>query len=265
MLDLIKEFLATGYNLYYVVAGVVVVIAIIILIAVLVKKSKKKKAKKVVMPAVLEPSYAPISDIDVDAINFSKDEPVGNPNVIVKPPVKSTDVITSVVIKPVAQKKKEKTTPKAPEKPKRLESSFNEPTYSEEHAKRPGIFQIYKDNGGKFRFRVKSSNKETVGHSQGYTTKANCKSGINAVINACKTADVIDTTKEDYVSAVGRATFEVYRDNEMKFRFRLVAANTANILASQGYTAKSNCLNGIKAVKAICINHKVEDTTLINK
>ena len=148
---------------------------------------------------------------------------------------------------------------------KRLESSFNEPTYSEEHAKRPGIFQIYKDNGGKFRFRVKSSNKETVGHSQGYTTKANCKSGINAVINACKTADVIDTTKEDYVSAVGRATFEVYRDNEMKFRFRLVAANTANILASQGYTAKSNCLNGIKAVKAICINHKVEDTTLINK
>ena len=114
-------------------------------------------------------------------------------------------------------------------------------------------------------FCVKSSNKETVGHSQGYTTKANCKSGINAVIKACKYAEIIDTTKEDYVSAVGRATFEVYRDNEMKFRFRLIAANTANILASQGYTAKSNCLNGIKAVKAICLNHNVEDSTLIKK
>lgn len=265
MLDKIKEFLATGYNLYYVVLGVVVFLVVIILIASLVKKAKKKKAKKVVIPTVNEPDYTSINDIDVDAINVSKDEPMGNPNVIVKPPVKSTDVITSVVITPVAQKKKEKAVKKAPSKPQRLESSFKEPTYSEEHAKRPGTIQIYKDIGGKFRFRVKSSNKETVGHSQGYTTKANCKSGINAVINACKYAEIIDTTKEDYVSAVGRATFEVYRDNEMKFRFRLIAANTANILASQGYTAKSNCLNGIKAVKAICLNHNVEDSTLIKK
>lgn len=265
MLEQIKEFLTTGYNLYYVIAGVVIVLVAIIIIAVASKNAKKKKSNKVETPTVSTPSYAKISDIDVDAINVSKDEPVGNPNVIVKPPVKSTETVTSVVIKPVAQKKKEKVVEKAPEAPKRLESNFKEPTYSEEHAKRPGTIQIYKDNGGKFRFRVKSSNKETVGHSQGYTTKANCKAGIKAVINACKLAEVIDTTKEDYVPVVGRATFEVYRDNENKFRFRLTAANTNNILASQGYTAKANCINGVKAVKAICINHKLEDVTVNKK
>ncbi len=45
------------------------------------------------------------------------------------------------------------------------------------------------------------------------------------------------------------AKFEIYKDSENKFRFRLQASNGQNIIASQGYTRKSNCINGINSVK----------------
>ncbi len=43
--------------------------------------------------------------------------------------------------------------------------------------------------------------------------------------------------------------FEVYNDKAGKFRFRLKASNGQNILASEGYKAKSGCMNGIESVK----------------
>ena len=45
------------------------------------------------------------------------------------------------------------------------------------------------------------------------------------------------------------AKFEIYKDKEGKFRFRLQANNGQNIIASQGYTTKTSCMNGIKSVK----------------
>ena len=45
------------------------------------------------------------------------------------------------------------------------------------------------------------------------------------------------------------AKFEIYKDKEGKFRFRLQANNGQNIIASQGYTTKKSCLNGIASVK----------------
>ena len=43
--------------------------------------------------------------------------------------------------------------------------------------------------------------------------------------------------------------FEIYNDKAGEFRFRLKASNGQNILASEGYSAKSGCLNGIESVK----------------
>ncbi len=43
--------------------------------------------------------------------------------------------------------------------------------------------------------------------------------------------------------------FEVYKDKRGEFRFRLKASNGQNILASEGYTSKSSCMNGIESVK----------------
>jgi len=43
--------------------------------------------------------------------------------------------------------------------------------------------------------------------------------------------------------------FEIYQDKAGEYRFRLKASNGQNILASEGYKAKSGCTNGIESVK----------------
>ncbi|MCX2682187.1 YegP family protein [Galbibacter sp. EGI 63066] len=43
--------------------------------------------------------------------------------------------------------------------------------------------------------------------------------------------------------------FEIYTDKGGEFRFRLKATNGQNILASEGYKAKTGCTNGIESVK----------------
>ncbi|RCS69169.1 YegP family protein [Vibrio casei] len=44
--------------------------------------------------------------------------------------------------------------------------------------------------------------------------------------------------------------FELYKDAAGEFRFRLKAGNGQNILASEGYTTKASCENGIDSVKS---------------
>ena len=44
-------------------------------------------------------------------------------------------------------------------------------------------------------------------------------------------------------------TFEIYKDQRDEYRFRLKARNGEIILKSEGYTTKSNCVNGIHSVK----------------
>ena len=43
--------------------------------------------------------------------------------------------------------------------------------------------------------------------------------------------------------------FEVYTDAAGEYRFRLKAGNGENILASEGYSSKDGCMNGIESVK----------------
>jgi len=43
--------------------------------------------------------------------------------------------------------------------------------------------------------------------------------------------------------------FEIYQDKRGEHRFRLKASNGQNILASEGYNAKSGCANGIESVR----------------
>tara|TARA_R100000935_G_scaffold21876_4_gene40460 strand:+ start:8604 stop:8930 length:327 start_codon:yes stop_codon:yes gene_type:complete len=45
------------------------------------------------------------------------------------------------------------------------------------------------------------------------------------------------------------AKFEVYQDAKSEYRFRLKAGNGQTILASEGYTARSGCMNGIESVR----------------
>lgn len=43
--------------------------------------------------------------------------------------------------------------------------------------------------------------------------------------------------------------YEVYKDKAGEFRFRLKASNGQAILASEGYSGKSGCMNGIASVQ----------------
>lgn len=43
--------------------------------------------------------------------------------------------------------------------------------------------------------------------------------------------------------------FEIYKDKAGEFRFRLKASNGQTILASEGYSSKSACQNGVESVQ----------------
>ena len=53
-------------------------------------------------------------------------------------------------------------------------------------------FELYKDKSEQFRFRLKARNGEVIAVSEAYTTKANCKNGINSVIKNVVDAQIIE-------------------------------------------------------------------------
>jgi uncharacterized protein YegP (UPF0339 family) len=42
-------------------------------------------------------------------------------------------------------------------------------------------FEMYKDKGGEFRFRLKARNGQIIATSEGYSSKASCENGIESV------------------------------------------------------------------------------------
>ncbi len=48
--------------------------------------------------------------------------------------------------------------------------------------------------------------------------------------------------------------FECYTDKAGEFRFRLKAGNGETILASEGYTTKTACANGMRSVQKNCLD-----------
>ncbi len=53
-------------------------------------------------------------------------------------------------------------------------------------------FEIYKNDAGEFRFRLKARNGEPILASQGYTAMASCKNGIESVIKNAPDAEVVE-------------------------------------------------------------------------
>ena len=51
-------------------------------------------------------------------------------------------------------------------------------------------WEIYLDKGEQYRFRLCASNGSCVCHSQGYTTKTNCKKGIESIIKFAADAEI---------------------------------------------------------------------------
>lgn len=57
-----------------------------------------------------------------------------------------------------------------------------------------GKFELYQSPNGEFRFRLKAGNGEIIATSEGYTSKASAKNGIESVRNNAPDAEVVDQT-----------------------------------------------------------------------
>ncbi|MBQ4568270.1 MAG: YegP family protein [Desulfovibrio sp.] len=53
-------------------------------------------------------------------------------------------------------------------------------------------FELYADKAGEFRFRLTARNGEVIAVSEGYTTKAACKNGIESVRKNAPDAEVTE-------------------------------------------------------------------------
>ena len=52
-------------------------------------------------------------------------------------------------------------------------------------------FEVYTDNAGEFRFRLKATNGQVIAVSEGYTTHANCLNGVESVKKNAPEAEVV--------------------------------------------------------------------------
>ena len=110
-----------------------------------------------------------------------------------------------------------------------------------------GKFVVRKTNTG-IKFDLKAGNGEVIATSEVYTTEAACLNGVESVRKNAPAAGVEDQTVEGF-ETVKHPKFEVYEDKAGEFRFRLKATNGQIIAVSEGYKAKTSCMNGIESVK----------------
>lgn len=109
-----------------------------------------------------------------------------------------------------------------------------------------GKFLIKKTETG-IVFHLRAANGETIGVSEVYRSEESCKKGIESVMKTSQTAGIEDKTLSRS-KELKHPKFEIYKDKGSKFRFRLLAHNGQEVLASQPYTAKASCRNGINSV-----------------
>lgn len=98
------------------------------------------------------------------------------------------------------------------------------------------------------KFDLKASNGEIIATSEVYSSETACKTGIESVRKNALIANLEDQTTEGF-ETVANPKFELYLDKKGEYRFRLKARNGEIIAVSEGYKAKSSCINGIESVR----------------
>ncbi len=106
-----------------------------------------------------------------------------------------------------------------------------------------GKFEIYKDKGGEFRFRLKAGNGQTILASEGYKAKASCKNGVESV------------RKNSQIDA----RFERKSTKSGKWMFNLKASNGQVVGTSETYESEKARENGIASVAKNAPDAKVDD------
>lgn len=250
---------------FYVAVGVILLL-IIVFASLATSISKKKKIKQEMnkkkgLPAE---TITPQSSVlfDEDFTDFIKQYEVGD----VHDDVMRADKVASIMMRPVKSNirppKKSKLERENVKLPQEKQSNFNhDHIYNEDVSRRLGSIIIYRDVDGLFRFKLLTSSRETIAHSKAYTTKYACKKGIKLAVIAAKYAEVVDSLENGYVQMLRIYAFELYRDRQDKFRFKLLSNTLQDIIISTKYSRKENCIMGIKSVRSVLEFHTIKDLT----
>ena len=125
-----------------------------------------------------------------------------------------------------------------------------------------GEYVIKKTSNDGFVFNIVANNKEIVGTSQTYKSKAAAKIGIESIRKNAE-VEIEDQTLKNYEEKKN-PKWEIYLDKADEYRFRLKAPNGEIILASQGYTAKSSAKNGIDSIRRNANSDIIDETLIID-
>jgi uncharacterized protein YegP (UPF0339 family) len=94
-----------------------------------------------------------------------------------------------------------------------------------------GKYELYNESGGYY-LRLKANNAQVLFVSQGYSSKASAKSGLETIKKA-----IIDNR------------FTVGRDKQNRYQFNLYSSTYQLILTGETYPAKANCISAINSVR----------------
>ncbi len=108
-----------------------------------------------------------------------------------------------------------------------------------------GSFELYKDKGDEFRFRLKAGNGEIILASEGYKQLASAENGIESV----------------RANAPSDERFERKETKNGGFMFNLKSSNGQVVGTSEVYTGTSGRDNGIESVKKNAPDAQVKDLT----
>lgn len=110
-----------------------------------------------------------------------------------------------------------------------------------------GKFTVQATKTG-YTFHLKAQNGQIIAVSQVYESMEGAKEGIASVKHNCLIAGVEDQTAVGF-EVKKHPKYEVFTDKANEYRFHLKASNGQVIAASQGYSEKDSCLNGIESIK----------------
>jgi uncharacterized protein YegP (UPF0339 family) len=108
-----------------------------------------------------------------------------------------------------------------------------------------GKFEVYKDNKGEYRFRLKGANGQNIFASQGYSSQKACTNGVASVQRNAALAE----------------QYERKQAQNGKHYFVLKAKNSQIIGQSQMYESAAAMETGIKSVMKNGPTDQVDDLT----
>ncbi len=124
-----------------------------------------------------------------------------------------------------------------------------------------GTFIIKKTPKGFYRFSLIAGNSLTILSSTNYSSLSNCKNGIETIKKNAD-MDIEDLTLQK-PAPKKCPKFEIYLDKANQYRYRMIAANGQNVATSEdGYSTKSGCINGVKAISRAVDGAGVDDSLL---